>query len=109
MDSAYLYYLGLDLGQARDYSALAIIEEQLYVGEAWASEILHQPDYQKGLSAGWISPAAITPYQTGLALRLSHEHGRPAEGGLPGAQKRPCNGNAGSLAERALAGGLGAA
>jgi hypothetical protein len=79
MDSAYLYYLGLDLGQARDYSALAIIEEQLYVGEAWASEILHQPDYQKGLSAGWISPAAITPYQTGLALRLSHEHGRPAE------------------------------
>jgi hypothetical protein len=75
MDNHYLYYLGLDLGQVRDYSALAIIEEQLYVGEAWANEVLHQ----QGLSAGWISPAAVTPYQAGHALRLSHEYGRPAE------------------------------
>jgi hypothetical protein len=58
MDNRYLYYLGLDLGQARDYGALAIIEEQLYVGEAWADEVLHQQDYQNGLSAGWISPGA---------------------------------------------------
>ena len=79
MDSPYLYYLGLDLGQARDYSALAIIEEQLYVGEAWADEILHQQDYEKGLAPGWVSPAAISPYQAGLALRLSGQYGRPAE------------------------------
>ena len=79
MDSPYLYYLGLDLGQARDYSALAIIEEQLYIGEAWANEVLHQQDYDKGLSAGWVSPAALTSYQAGLALRLSDECGRPAE------------------------------
>src|SRR5215211_6692771 len=79
MDNPHLYYLGLDLGQSRDYSALAIIEEQLYVGEAWANEVLHQQDYDKGLSAGWASPAAMTPYQAGLALRLSHEYGRPAE------------------------------
>jgi hypothetical protein len=79
MDSPYLYYLGLDLGQARDYSALAIIEEQLYIGDGWANEVLHQQDYDKGLSAGWVSPAAITPYQAGLALRLSDEYGRPAE------------------------------
>jgi hypothetical protein len=79
MDNPHLYYLGLDLGQARDYSALAILEEQLYVGDAWANEVLHQQDYDKGLSAGWVSPAAITPYQAGLALRLSGENGRPAE------------------------------
>jgi hypothetical protein len=79
MDSPHLYYLGLDLGQSRDYSALAIIEEQLYVGEAWANEVLHQQDYDKGLSAGWVSPAAITPHQAGLALRLSGQYGRPAE------------------------------
>jgi hypothetical protein len=79
MDSPHLYYLGLDLGQARDYSALAIIEEQLYVGDAWANEVLHQQDYEKGLSAGWISPAALTPYQAGLALKLSGQYGRPAE------------------------------
>lgn len=75
----YLYYLSLDLGQARDYSALAIIEEQLYVGEAWANEVLYQQDYDRGLAAGWVSPAALTPNQVGVALRYSHDYGRPAE------------------------------
>jgi hypothetical protein len=79
MDNPYLYYLGLDLGQAQDYSALAIIEEQIYIGEAWANEVLYQEDYDKGLSAGWISPAALTAYRAGLALRLSENYGRPAE------------------------------
>ena len=89
MDNPYLYYLGLDLGQARDYCALAIIEEQLYVGEAWANEVLYQQDYEKGLSAGWVSPAALTPHQAGLALRLSDElrtpRGGPARGQASGA------------------------
>ena len=79
MDNPYLYYLGLDLGQSRDYSALAIIEEQIYIGAGWANEVLYQDDYQKGLSAGWVSPAALTSHQAGIALRLSEEYGRPAE------------------------------
>jgi hypothetical protein len=79
MDNLYLYYLGLDLGQAQDYSALAIIEEQLYIGKAWANEVLHQQDYDRGLSAGWVSPSALAPYRVGEALALSHEYGRPAE------------------------------
>jgi len=79
VENFYVYYLGLDLGQSRDYSALAIIEEQLYIGEAWANEVLYREDYEKGLSAGWVSPAAMGPYQAGHALRLSHEYGRPAE------------------------------
>jgi hypothetical protein len=79
MDRPYLYYLGLDLGQARDYSALTIIEEQLYVGEAWANDVLYAQDYERGLSAGWVSPAAITPHQARLALKLSGQYGRPAE------------------------------
>jgi hypothetical protein len=79
MDNPYLYYLGLDLGQARDYSALAIIEEQLYVGEAWANEVLYQEDYDKGISPGWVSPTSLTAYRAGLALRLSENYGRSAE------------------------------
>jgi hypothetical protein len=79
VETPHLYYLGLDLGQARDYSALAIIEEQLYVGEAWANEILHQQDYERGLSAGWVSPADLTPHQARIALGLSGRFGRPAE------------------------------
>jgi hypothetical protein len=79
MDNHYLYFLGLDLGQAQDYSALAIIEEQLYIGEAWANEVLYQDDYERGLSVGWVPPSALSPYRVGQALALSHEYGRPAE------------------------------
>jgi hypothetical protein len=79
VENVYVYYLGLDLGQARDYSALAIIEEQLYIGEAWANEVLYQEDYDRGLSAGWVSPAALAPYRVGHALRLSDGYGRPTE------------------------------
>jgi hypothetical protein len=75
----YLYYLGLDLGQSRDYSALSIIEEQLFVGEAWASEILYAEDLERGLTSGWVSPSSITPYQVGDALRHMRRFGRPAE------------------------------
>ena len=75
----YLYYLGLDLGQARDYSALSIIEEQLFIGEAWASEILYTQDLERGISSGWVSPASITPQQVREALWHSDNFGRPAE------------------------------
>jgi hypothetical protein len=79
VDSPYLYYFALDLGQARDYSALAIIEEQIYVAQAWANDVLYVQDYERGLSPGWISPAVLNPYQAGAALRLSCQFGRPAE------------------------------
>src|SRR5215210_4692146 len=79
MDNHYLYFLGLDLGQAQDYSALAILEEQLYIGQPWANEVLYQDDYERGLCAGWVPPSALSPYRVGQALALSHEYGRPAE------------------------------
>src|SRR5919107_4427851 len=79
MDNPYLYYLGLDLGQARDYSALSIIEEQLFVGEAWASEILYAQDLERGVSPGWVSPVSMTPHQIRKALWHSDRFGRPAE------------------------------
>ena len=47
----YSYYLGLDLGQARDYSALAIIEEQLWIDLSWVREILCSKDCDRGLKA----------------------------------------------------------
>jgi hypothetical protein len=79
VDNIYLYYVSLDLGQSQDYSALAIIEEQLYVGHDWQYEVLYRQDYERGLSPGWISPTDLTPDQVGVALRHSHEYGRPAE------------------------------
>jgi len=79
MNGDYLYYVGLDLGQARDYSALAIIEEQLWVDPGWEEEILHKGDYDRGLTAGWVSPATITPSQVSEALYRAGQFGRPAE------------------------------
>jgi len=79
MAGPYLYYLGLDLGQARDYSALTIIEEQLWLDPGWVDEVLYREDFEKGLSEGWVSPAAITPRQASEALWHARQFGRPAE------------------------------
>jgi hypothetical protein len=79
MDNPYLYYLGLDLGQSRDYSALAIIEEQLFISPEWASEVLYAQDLERGISPGWVSPAALNAHQVGEALWHMRRFGRPAE------------------------------
>lgn len=79
MAGPYLYYLGLDLGQARDYSALTVIEEQLWIDPGWEEEVLYAGDYDRGLSAGWISPAALNPHQASEALWHARRFGRPAE------------------------------
>jgi hypothetical protein len=79
MGTPYLYFLGLDLGQARDYSALCVLEEQLFISSEWADDVLYSQDYDKGLSAGWVSPSRLTPYQVGHALWHAHSFGRPAE------------------------------
>ena len=74
----FLYYIGLDLGQAQDYTAVSVLEEQLYVSSMWEERVLRAHDYERGIAAGWVSPAQLTPHQARLALGLSHEFGRPA-------------------------------
>jgi hypothetical protein len=44
--------------------------------------VLYRDDYERGLSAGWVSPSALSPYRVGEALALSHRYGRPAEAPL---------------------------
>lgn len=46
------YFLGLDLGQRSDYTALAVVEEPLWVTEA---------AQLAGNKTGWISPADLPP------------------------------------------------
>lgn len=72
----YSYYLGLDLGQSKDYTALAVLEEPLWVpssetepgGWAWRLNIEE---------AGWVSPANLAPYQFAEVLAVNHHYGRP--------------------------------
>lgn len=72
----YSYYLGLDLGQARDYTALCVLEEPVWIppselespGWAWRLHIKQ---------SGWVSPADLLPGQLENALAINYEQGRP--------------------------------
>lgn len=63
----YSYYLGLDLGQSADYSALTIIEEPVWMFQQWRS------------------PATLDPKVLETALRRNFHDGRPP---LPAVQLR---------------------
>jgi hypothetical protein len=69
------YYIGLDLGQARDYTALCVLEEPLWAGDF---------DYKERFGVlsvredGWVSPAALTPHVADILLRANYHYGRPA-------------------------------
>jgi hypothetical protein len=71
----YHLYVGLDLGQSQDYTALAVIEEPLWIGgDEWKRAF--------GLLAvreeGWVSPSTLAPFVADIALRANYHHGRPA-------------------------------
>ncbi len=48
------YYLGLDLGQANDYTAIAVIEEPTWCGPVNAQKLYMEP--------GWVAPASLSPW-----------------------------------------------
>ena len=72
MAKLFHYYLGIDLGQARDYTALSLLEEPVWVDPKWAREVYLAPE-----QARWRSPADLVPEQARRALYLSNRRGRP--------------------------------
>ena len=66
----YDFYLGVDLGQANDYTAIALAEEAVWVSPEAAPRL--------NLAAhGWHSPADLTPWQVEEARRWAGRYGRP--------------------------------
>jgi hypothetical protein len=55
------YYIGLDLGQAQDYTALAVLEQQLWTGSEvdWVEVGVFFPEGVE--PGGWVSPSAVGP------------------------------------------------
>jgi hypothetical protein len=55
------YYVGLDLGQAQDYTALAVLEQQLWTGPEvdWADFGVFFPEGVE--PGGWVSPSVVGP------------------------------------------------
>jgi hypothetical protein len=64
------YYLGLDLGQSQDYTAISIVEEPVWVGPASERRLV----VPRG---EWVSPAGLDPYLYWEACEDVEEHGRP--------------------------------
>ena len=78
--SAYSYFVGLDLGQARDYSALALVEAPVWVP---GSELVHTGSaWRLNLSAelaGWVSPSKLDPWQLERVLSFNYYQGQPPD------------------------------
>jgi hypothetical protein len=76
------YYVGLDLGQGKDCTALALIEEPLWYGpdkvDYWdAFGIIVPEEIEKG-GPGWISPSDLRPPTAHNLLAINYNYGRPA-------------------------------
>lgn len=75
----FSYYIGVDLGQRQDYTAISVIEEPVFVdgralepGSGWA--------WRFGIEeAGWISPAKLHAAALREARANNYHKGRPAE------------------------------
>ena len=72
------YYIGLDLGQAQDYTALALLEEALWLGNQvdWDSWGVYCPEAVP-CSGGWVSPSVLSPRSALRALYINYHLGRP--------------------------------
>jgi hypothetical protein len=73
------YYCGLDLAQSQDFTALAIIEEPLWLGSEtdWSYFNVYWPERVEGIG-GWVSPSELGPRYAHNALWVNYNYGRPA-------------------------------
>src|SRR5215204_1336848 len=63
-----LYHVGLDLGQSQDYTALCVLETQLWSGPeaSWYDfGVVFEGDTEEG---GWVSPSELTPQSAARLL-----------------------------------------
>ena len=71
------YYVGLDLGQSSDYTAVSIIEEPVQIGpETDCSEFgVFLPEGVEE-DEGWVSPARLSPQSARNAFAANYHHRR---------------------------------
>lgn len=68
----FTHYVGVDLGQARDYTAICVVEEQLWVPDGpWLDRLCLSPGV-------WLSPATLGPAVVEDLISIAYHHGRPA-------------------------------
>jgi hypothetical protein len=74
------YYVGVDLGQKADYTAVAVIEEPVWV-ESWSVEPGRWAWHLGIKGSGWVSPEKFHPRELEQVLESNYYEGRPA--GVP--------------------------
>jgi hypothetical protein len=69
------YYVGLDLGQSQDYTALAVLETQLWTGPlvSWDDAGVFFPEGVE--PGGWVSPSAVGPECAQRILAVNANYG----------------------------------
>jgi hypothetical protein len=74
----YSYYVGVDLGQKADYTAVAVIEEPV-----WVEPTTAEPGrwaWHLGIEgSGWVSPEKIYPDALEKVITSNYYEGKPAE------------------------------
>jgi hypothetical protein len=77
--SLYDFFVAVDLGQAADFTAIAIAEAPVWIGSppVFDHSALWPPDRQ-----GWVSVADLTPYQLEHFRALNVTQGHPPRGPL---------------------------
>lgn len=72
------YYIGVDLGQSQDYTAVTVLEAPVWVPPAPAPQ--HDPKAMwPGDRHGWISPSTLGSGQLQYFRSLNYHEGRPAK------------------------------
>lgn len=72
----FSYYVGLDLGQSQDYTALTVLEEPVWV----STDALQAGAWQMNIGeGGWISPSSLSSWQLEEVLSVNYYNGRPPE------------------------------
>ena len=66
------YSIGVDLGQSSDWTAISVVETQLWLPQA----VLEDYPWQAAM-AGWNSPATLPP--AAFQMALNHTHPWPAK------------------------------
>ena len=67
------YYVGLDLGQSMDFTALCVIEEPVWIADEDARFYSNAP------AVGWVSPSAFVPAQLQRVLAASEGRDQPSK------------------------------
>jgi hypothetical protein len=72
-----LFYCGVDLGQAADYTAVVLLEEALYIADSIDFESWGVAVPEELQDAGWVRPSQLSPKAARQVQRINFQLGRP--------------------------------